>query len=70
MNLEYFYLGWNCYFGNICNKIFDIEDGIFERFINLKVLLLFFNNFFYVLFKLLNFLREFYFSNIKIKNII
>ncbi|XP_044620393.1 toll-like receptor 8 isoform X2 [Equus asinus] len=69
MNLEYLYLGWNCYFGNICNKTFDIEDGTFERLTNLKVLSLSFNNLSHVPPKLPNSLRELYLSNTKIKNI-
>uniref|UniRef100_G1PL83 Toll-like receptor 9 n=2 Tax=Myotis lucifugus TaxID=59463 RepID=G1PL83_MYOLU len=43
MNLEILNLGWNCYFGNVCNKTFN-ADGAFEEMANLKELTLSFNN--------------------------
>ncbi|XP_008569564.1 PREDICTED: toll-like receptor 8 [Galeopterus variegatus] len=67
--LENLYLGWNCYFGNICNKKFDIEDGAFERLTDLKVLSLSFNILSHVPPKLPNSLRELYLSNTQIRNI-
>ncbi|KAM9577397.1 toll-like receptor 8 isoform 1-T2 [Trichechus inunguis] len=68
-NLESLYLGWNCYFGHDCKKIFDIENGTFERLTHLKVLSLSFNDLSHVPPKLPRSLTELYLSNTNIQNI-
>nr|KAF6493130.1 toll like receptor 8 [Molossus molossus] len=67
-NLERLNLGWNCYFGNVCNKTF-IEDRAFEKITNLKVLILSFNNLSHVPLNLPSSLTELYLSNTNINNI-
>ncbi|XP_024425724.2 toll-like receptor 8 [Desmodus rotundus] len=68
-NLENLNLGWNCYYGNVCNKSFEIEKGAFEEMTNLKVLILSFSNLSHVPFNLPTSLTELYLSNTHIKNI-
>ncbi|XP_008064294.1 toll-like receptor 8 [Carlito syrichta] len=68
-NLESLYLGWNCYFNKVCNKTFDIENGTFEKLMNLKVLSLSFNPILHVPPKLPSSLRKLFLSNTHIKNI-
>uniref|UniRef100_G3T843 Toll like receptor 8 n=1 Tax=Loxodonta africana TaxID=9785 RepID=G3T843_LOXAF len=67
MNLERLYLGWNCYFGHDCKKLFDIESGTFEKLTNLKVLSLSFNDLSHVPPKLPSSLTELYLSNTNIQ---
>ncbi|KAM9181463.1 toll-like receptor 8 [Dugong dugon] len=68
-NLESLYLGWNCYFGHDCKKIFNIENGTFEKLTHLKVLSLSFNDLSHVPPKLPRSLTELYLSNTNIQNI-
>ncbi|XP_007517535.1 toll-like receptor 8 [Erinaceus europaeus] len=68
-HLETLYLGWNCYFGNSCNKSFVVENGAFENLTTLRVLSLSFNNLHYVPPKLPIFLRELYLSNANITTV-
>lgn len=67
-NLENLNLGWNCYFGNVCNKTF-IDDGAFEEIPNLKVLTLSFNNLSRVPLRLPSSLTKLYLSNTNIHTV-
>ncbi|KAM8753068.1 toll-like receptor 8 [Rhynchonycteris naso] len=67
-NLERLNLGWNCYFGNVCNQSFCV-DGAFEEIPNLKVLILSFNNLSQVPPNLPRSLTELYLSNTNINSI-
>ncbi|KAG8519767.1 Toll-like receptor 8 [Galemys pyrenaicus] len=69
MNLRRLHLGWNCYFGNGCNKTSSIENGTFERLTQLKVLSLSFNTLGVVPPRLPHSLSELYLSNTQITNI-
>ncbi|XP_054437154.1 toll-like receptor 8 [Pteronotus mesoamericanus] len=68
-NLENLNLGWNCYYGNVCNKTFEIEKGAFKEITNLKVLILSFSNLSRVPLHLPSSLTELYLSNTNINNI-
>ncbi|XP_001381093.2 toll-like receptor 8 [Monodelphis domestica] len=68
-HLSSLYLGWNCFYGNGCERNVSIEDGAFEHLTNLTVLSLSFNNLLHVPTKLPPSLKELYLSNNKIKNI-
>ncbi|XP_008154798.2 toll-like receptor 8 [Eptesicus fuscus] len=67
-NLERLNLGWNCYFGNVCNKTF-IDDGAFEEITNLEELTLSFNNLSRVPRNLPRSLTKLYLSNTNINTI-
>ncbi|XP_016058412.1 PREDICTED: toll-like receptor 8 [Miniopterus natalensis] len=67
-NLERLNLGWNCYFGNVCNKTF-IDKRAFKEITNLKELTLSFNNLFSVPLNLPSSLTKLYLSNTKINTI-
>ncbi|XP_075446331.1 toll-like receptor 8 isoform X1 [Ascaphus truei] len=66
-HLRKLYLGHNCFYGNACGRVFDIQDGAFANLTHLTILSLSFNNLTNVPPKLPSSLRELYLSNNKIK---
>ncbi|XP_075050919.1 toll-like receptor 8 [Mixophyes fleayi] len=66
-NLQKLYLGHNCYYGNHCDGVFDIENGAFAELNELTVLNLSFNNLTNVPPQLPSSLRELFLSNNRIK---
>lgn len=65
--LEELYLGHNCYYGNACPGVLDIENGTFSDLKELTVLNLSFNNLTSVPLHLPSSLKQLYLSNNRIK---
>ncbi|OCT95200.1 toll-like receptor 8 [Xenopus laevis] len=69
INLKILFLSHNCYFGNDCDQVLDIEEGTFAGLAELTVLSLSFNNLTCVPSKLPASLKELYLSNNNIQTI-
>uniref|UniRef100_A0A452IFZ9 TIR domain-containing protein n=1 Tax=Gopherus agassizii TaxID=38772 RepID=A0A452IFZ9_9SAUR len=67
--LKELYMDQNCYYGNVCEKRFNMEEGAFSALTSLTVLSLSYNNLTQVPPKLPVSLQELYLSHTKIKNI-
>uniref|UniRef100_A0A674JEI8 Toll-like receptor 8 n=2 Tax=Terrapene triunguis TaxID=2587831 RepID=A0A674JEI8_9SAUR len=67
--LKELYMDQNCYYGNACENLFNMEEGAFSALTSLTVLSLSYNNLTRVPPKLPVSLQELYLSHNKIKNI-
>ncbi|CAN9497701.1 unnamed protein product [Ophioblennius macclurei] len=62
-HVETLYLGQNCYYRNPCNESYEIEEGTFSQFSNLKLLSLKSNNLSFIPSQLPTTLKELYLYN-------
>ncbi|XP_053311957.1 toll-like receptor 8 [Spea bombifrons] len=66
IQLKKLHLGYNCYYGNGCDSVFEIQDGTFDKLQELTILSLCFNNLTRVPRDLPSSLKELYINNNKI----